>query len=740
MQPFCTHTVLLKKLHYWYMLGLLFISLPPGIALAQIADFPVNRNTITISSEPNYPPFCIVDEEGNAAGFSVELFRAAAKATGLNVTIEVGDWSHIKKALAEGEIDALPLVGRTPERELLFDFTMPYLSLRGAIFTRKQNRSIKTIEDLKDKEILVMKGDNAEEFVRREALTSNIITTRTFEEAFLRLERGEGDAVIIQQIVGYHLLKKLNLKSVKRLDLEIPDFTQDFCFAVKKGDKALLSALDEGLSIIIADKTYEEIRNRWLGPYLEEQISTEKIIRITLSIITPLVILFLILVIIFRRIETKKQTQRMNREIADHKLLLENQQKKILEREEQIRMLLNSTAEGIYGVDMNGNCTFINKSALEILGYPDKESVLMRNMHQLMHHSRADGSEFPASECRIDKVLKNGKGTHADDEVLWRSDKTCFMAEYYSYPIQKNSEVVGAVVTFWDITERKESEEELRKIKEELEVLVVERTTQLNEKVLKLDKSQKALLYMVEDLNKITAELKEERHKLELSNKELEAFTYSVSHDLRAPLRAINGFSKFLVEDYSNKLDTEGQRYLDTICQNATRMDQLISDLLNLSRVSRLSPVPTKVKMEDIVSSMYYEMANQEEQRTFEINIKNMPEAECDSTLIKQVWQNLISNALKYSSKSEIKKIEAGGHENKDTLIYYLKDWGAGYDPKYAHKLFGIFQRLHGNDQFEGTGVGLAIVKRIIHRHGGKVWADGKIDQGATFYFSLPKI
>lgn len=269
--------------------------------------------------------------------------------------------------------------------------------------------------------------------------------------------------------------------------------------------------------------------------------------------------------------------------------------------------------------------------------------------------------------------------------------------------------------------------------------MVAERTTELNEKVLKLDRSQKALLYMVEDLNKITAELKEERRKLELSNKELEAFTYSVSHDLRAPLRAINGFSKFLVEDYSDKLDKEGQRYIDTICENAARMDQLISDLLNLSRVSRVSLVPTKVKMDDLVTSMYYEMANPNEQKEFEFRIKNMPEAECDSTLMKQVWQNLISNALKYSSKSEIKKIEAGGFEKEGKNIYNLKDWGAGYDPKYAHKLFGIFQRLHTNDQFEGTGVGLAILQRIIHRHGGEAWSDGTIDKGATFYFSLPK-
>lgn len=463
MQFFRTCILRLKDLYLWSILSFLPITLLPTSVVAQTTNYPVIRDTINIASEPDYPPFCMVDEKGDAIGFSLDLFRAAARAVGLGVKIEVGVWDQIMQDLAIGKIDALPLVGRAPERIKYFDFTMPYLSLRGAIFTRKRTGSINSMEELKDKTILVMKGGNAEEFVRRESLTSNIITTSTFEEAFLRLERGEGDAVIVQQIVGYHLLNKLNLNSIKALDLHVPHFTQDFCFAVQKGDNELLSLLNEGLSIIIADQTYEEIRNRWFGPYMEEQISTEKIIRIILSILIPLVILFLVLVIIFRRIESKKQSRRMNREIEDHKLLLENQQKVILESEEHIRMLLNSTAEGIYGIDMQGNCTFINKSALQILGYPDKESVLNKNMHQLIHHSRADGSKFPASECKINKVLVYGNGTHTDDEVLWRNDKTNFKAEYYSYPIQKNNQVVGAVVTFWDITERKKSEEELRK-------------------------------------------------------------------------------------------------------------------------------------------------------------------------------------------------------------------------------------------------------------------------------------
>ncbi len=290
-----------------------------------------------------------------------------------------------------------------------------------------------------------------------------------------------------------------------------------------------------------------------------------------------------------------------------------------------------------------------------------------------------------------------------------------------------------------EISYRKEKETELRNLKDKLEDQVAERTAELQEKVHKLDKSQKAMLYMIEDLNIITAELKEERQKLEFANNELEAFTYSVSHDLRAPLRAINGFARFLIEDYSDKIDEEGIRFIRTIRENATTMDQLISDMLNLSRVSRTSMNQSRLDMGDVAWSMFQEIASDNDKKEFILTIEKMPPVICDLSLIKQVWQNLISNALKYSSGSKTKKIVIGSKNDKHDITFYIKDHGAGFDYKYKHKLFGAFQRLHREKEFKGTGVGLAIVHRIINRHGGKVWAESKINEGSTFYFSLPR-
>lgn len=703
--------------------------------------FPV-KDTIQIAVEPDYPPHCFVNEKGEADGFAVELFKEAAKAVGLEVKIKIGIWNVIKQELANGEIDALPFVGRTPEREQLYDFTVSYLSLHGAVFVRKRTNDIQSIEDLKHKEIVVMKGDNAEEFVRRENISDKIYTTHTFEEAFQQLANRECDAVITQRLTGINLLDEMRLKSVVPLDFQLPQFRQDFCFAVKKGNQKLLERLNEGLSIIIANDKYKRIRTKWLGPTYKENLSTEDIIKISLLIMVPLVVAMSLFIILFLRREVKRKTGTLNLEIEEHKLTLkrlQEQQAQLRGSEQQIRLLLNSTAEGIYGIDNNGLCTFINKSALQLLGFTEKD-VIGENLHFLIHHSKADGSKIPIEECLIHKAQKKREGSTSDKEVLWKKNGTSFPVEYFSYPIIDKGTIIGTVVTFWDITERKKAAEELNRLKDNLEKEVKERTTELEEKIFKLNRSQKAMLYMVEDLNKITSELKTERKKLEISNNELDAFAYSVSHDLKAPLRAINGFSGFLIDDYSDKLDDEGKRFLSVIRQNANRMDTLISDLLNLSRVSRSEMRIYKANMMAVAKSMFMEIATADEKKDFELTFKNNSvETRCDLSLIKQVWQNLIGNALKYSARSKIKKIEIGAEKKENEILFYVRDWGAGFDPKYKHKLFGVFQRLHKENEFEGTGVGLAIVQRIIHRHNGKVWAESELNEGATFWFSLPE-
>jgi light-regulated signal transduction histidine kinase (bacteriophytochrome) len=232
--------------------------------------------------------------------------------------------------------------------------------------------------------------------------------------------------------------------------------------------------------------------------------------------------------------------------------------------------------------------------------------------------------------------------------------------------------------------------------------------------------------------------LKAANHDLEIANQELEAFSYSVSHDLRQPLRAIEGYAQIISDEYSDRLDDEAKKLFASIRSNTRKMDHLITDLLALSRVSRSELTFSKINMTDLAKSMFEEIVPIDDYNQFKFSLVALPEAFGDLTLIRQVWSNLISNAIKYTRPKDPRQIEIGSFFENGMNVYYIKDNGVGFDPLYGHKLFGVFQRLHKASDFEGTGVGLAIIRRIINRHGGETWAEGQINHGATFYFSLP--
>lgn len=286
---------------------------------------------------------------------------------------------------------------------------------------------------------------------------------------------------------------------------------------------------------------------------------------------------------------------------------------------------------------------------------------------------------------------------------IWRhrkKDGTIIRVEITAHDLQFDGRPARLVLSN-DVTERLKAEEEIRNLNAQLENRVKERTAQLEE-----------------------------------ANKELEAFSYSVSHDLRAPLRAIDGFSKVLMQEHLDKLDAEGIRVLKIIRNSTQQMGELIDDLLAFSRLSRQSIQFSDIDMTELVRTVYKEMDTAG--RKMEFLFDELPSAYGDRSMIRQVVANLLSNAIKFTRHKENAKICIGGN-SAEKNEYHVKDNGSGFDMKYAHKLFGVFQRLHTADEFEGTGVGLAIVQRIIHRHGGKVWAEAKPNEGATFYFSLPR-
>jgi PAS domain S-box-containing protein len=224
---------------------------------------------------------------------------------------------------------------------------------------------------------------------------------------------------------------------------------------------------------------------------------------------------------------------------------------------------------------------------------------------------------------------------------------------------------------------------------------------------------------------------------LEAANRELEAFSYSVSHDLRAPLRTVDGFAQAVIEDFSDQLPIEGQRYLKIVRDGAQRMGRLIDDLLAFSRLSRVPLAARTVDMHALACESWQEVVGQEGRGDVIFRVDPLPPCSGDPALLKQVWINLLSNALKYTRDSQPPVIEVGYGRDDSSAAYFVRDNGTGFDMQYAHKLFGVFQRLHRSEDFEGTGVGLAVVQRIVHRHGGRIWANAEVGRGATFSFAF---
>ncbi|MDO8464404.1 MAG: DUF3365 domain-containing protein [Gallionella sp.] len=300
--------------------------------------------------------------------------------------------------------------------------------------------------------------------------------------------------------------------------------------------------------------------------------------------------------------------------------------------------------------------------------------------------------------------LKNRVPYNIEHRLLMKDGRVKHVNEICETFYGKGGRPMRSFGIVHDITERKQLEEKVNELNRNLESRVIERTA-----------------------------------LLEASNKDMENFSYSISHDLRAPLRAINGFSKILQEEYANRLDDEGKRLLNVVGDNARKMGKLIDDLLAFSRAGRNEINCSIIDMKKLATSVWEELEPNRAGRDVQLCIGDMPPAEGDPAMIRQVVFNLLSNAVKFTQHRANARVEVGGQTDEHETIYHVKDNGVGFDMQYAGKLFGVFLRLHGMDEFEGTGIGLAIVKRIIAKHGGRVWAEGKVGEGATIYFALPK-
>lgn len=394
------------------------------------------KQILKSASELDYPPFSVVTKDNKADGFSVELLKSVAKAMGRKVEFYVAPWNEIKQDLKNGKIDVLPVVGRTPEREKYYDFTIPYLTMHGTVVVREDDNSIQNKSDLKGKTIVVMKGDNSEEYIARNKITDSIIETESFEKALIALSNGEGDAVVVQKLVGLQLIKKLGLNNLKTVHFVLNDFEQDFSFAVKEGNKELLALLNEGLAIVKTNGTYEKIYKKWFSSIENDDTVHYEIIYTLIGFIVFLSIIIIFSVIwqrtLKKRIDAKTKELRENQELYEN--FFEN----------------SKSANVIYSTDDYGktfSIVHVNK-AFENLENLKREDVIGKNVGELFKGAEVTGvfdvfkDVYRTGESRhIPTTLFSFKGRSVwRENYIFKLSTGDIVASYIDHTNEKNLE------------------------------------------------------------------------------------------------------------------------------------------------------------------------------------------------------------------------------------------------------------------------------------------------------------
>jgi len=637
---------------------------------------------ITVVSDDNYPPYIFRDEKGILRGIVVDQWNLWQQKTGIKVHLFAMNWSNAQQFFNSGKADVLETAFYTALRAERWKFGNPYAVLEVPVFFNKSLSGISDIESLHGFTIGVKKGDACIDIFNSKGINT-LKEYPSYDSIILAASKGEIKVFCIDKPPAIYYLYKYNLESEFNTSFTL--YSGKFHRAVLKENSELMKLIEDGF-YKITELEYKEINEKWMGkPILNNKFKEYVSISIMILLFAAFILLFFNF-ILRKRVKTK--TNELKKAIQD-----------ISYNEEKFRTIFNSVNDTIFIHSLiNGKIIEINSTAEKMYGY-SKDELLKLKIQDVSSgvspYSQKEAMDFILKATKNPQIFE-WHARHKDGNLFWVEVSISYNATVFKDAV---------IVVVRDISERKKAEIEIKEFNALLEKKVDERTKQLKD-----------------------------------ANKELEAFAYTVSHDLRAPLRAIDGFTRILIEDHTKDLSEEGIKVSNVIIRNAKKMGQLIDDLLAFSRVNRYEMSKLQVDMQFIVDTVCKELITDDLKAKIKIEIGELPKVIGDRSLLKQVWTNLISNAIKFSSKKENPEIKINCEITDHEYIYSVSDNGAGFDNELADKLFGVFNRLHSNQEFEGTGVGLAIVQRIIQRHQGEVWAEAEIDKGAKFYFKLERI
>ena len=632
----------------------------------------------------NLPPYEFLDIEGRPSGYSPELIQVLARKTGLNITILTEHEAEEVLGPGAGKALIFPVFTKGTPRDRPY-VSEPILGVQYWLYSRDDLGGSRNLQS-GDVIIIPRSGSPDPAILIPEGY--RIAEADTPADAAVRLEMELGDFALIEHMQASYLLKNGGIRGINVVEgySEAGAYT----LLTSDGGALYLPLLDDGLRDLRESGELDLLATRWFTPLDQNGLDKSSLF---LYLFTPVVLIVLAAFSWSRamRYQVAKKTRELETELRNRR----RAEEELSNARNSLDSIINSIADPVFVKDRNHRWILLNDAFCRFMGCRRDELI-----------GKSDIDFFPRVGADIfghkdELVFETGEENITEenftDALNCRHTIVTKKALYTDSSGQKY--IVGVIR---DITDRKQLEEDLKKFNEELERRVRERTC-----------------------------------ALQSANREMESFTYSVSHDLRAPLRAIDGYSSLLLNEAGDELTKSEFRLISKIRENTWQMGNLIDDLLNFSRVGRKELNKEVISPSQIIETVLEELRGEREGRDIRFEIGDLPPCYADPQLLRQVYYNILENALKFTRNRDPARIEIGAFSREGKTVYFVKDNGIGFDMKYSETIFKPFHQLHSTPAYEGTGVGLAIVYRIVTRHGGSVWPESEPGKGATFFFTL---
>ncbi len=678
----------LGAIWFWCLLMLAACSSPKLGQISPAAPMPTARPPIRVVMDNNYPPYVFQDEQGQIKGILIDQWKLWEQRTGIPVKITAIPWGEALDLMRAGNFDVIDTIFYTDERAQTFDFTAPYAQINVLIFFNKNISGISQADDLKGFRVAVKSGDANVEYLQSHGV-SNLTYYEDYESIIQAAARQQETIFVIDQPPAMYFLYKYGLQ--ERFNYSAPLYGGAFHRAVKKGDAATLTLVNTGFGRITPAE-YQAINKRWLGA--ETTLSIKPLLPY-LGIGGVIGSLLLFILLVFNRTlqtEVNSRTQELKEALTN-----------LRESRKFLADLIENSGALVFVKDTAGRYELLNRKWEQVTGL-NRQQALGKTDNELFDLATAE--QYRRHDAQ---ALETGQVVEVEETFDGPDGPRHFIA--IKFPVQAEDGHVKSICgMITEITDRKQAEQaqraseaQVRTLNASLERRVAERTVQL-----------------------------------ELANKELEAFTYSVSHDLRAPLRAINGYTRLIQEEYGQQFEGEAYELFERVRTASQNMGALIDALLSLSRQMRVEMHWEEVDLSALAEKITTRLREAQPERQVVCSITPGLTAQGDGHLLEVALENLFDNAWKYTRPMTPARIEFSAIMQDGQQVFFVRDNGVGFNIAYAGRIFDAFQRLHPPEEFEGEGIGLATVQRIIRRHNGRIWAESQVGQGATFYFVLP--